>query len=35
MHGKGAWEHIQKQVIEMRKEAARQAKLEAEAAEDN
>jgi hypothetical protein len=34
LHGKGAWEHIQKQVIEMRKEAARQAKLEAEAAEE-
>lgn len=33
-HGKGAWEYIQKQVTEMRKEAARQARLEAEAAEE-
>jgi hypothetical protein len=33
-HGLGAWEHIQKQVTEMRKEAARQARLEAEAAEE-
>ena len=34
MHGKGAWEHIQKQVTEMRKEAARQARIEAELAEE-
>lgn len=34
MHGKAAWEHIQKQVIEMKKEAARQARLEAEAIEE-
>ena len=34
MHGKGAWEHIQKQVTEMRKEAARQARIEAEMAEE-
>lgn len=33
-HGKAAWEHIQKQVIEMKKEAARQARLEAEAIEE-
>jgi hypothetical protein len=33
-HGLAAWEQIQKQVIEMRKEAARQARLEAEAAEE-
>jgi hypothetical protein len=33
-HGKSAWEYIQKQVAEMRKEAARQARLEAEAAEE-
>ena len=34
MHGKGAWEHIQKQVTEMRKEAARQARIESEMAEE-
>ena len=34
IHGKSAWEYIQKQVAEMRKEAARQARLEAEAAEE-
>jgi hypothetical protein len=34
MHGKGAWEHIQKQVVEMRKEAARQARLHAEEVEE-
>ena len=34
IHGKGAWETIQKQVTEMRKEAAKQARLEAEAAEE-
>ena len=34
IHGKGAWDQIQKQVTEMRKEAARQARLEAEAAEE-
>lgn len=33
-HGLAAWEQIQRQVIEMRKEAARQARLEAEAAEE-
>ena len=33
-HGKHAWDHIQKQVAEMRKEAARQARLEAEAIEE-
>lgn len=30
IHGKHAWDHIQKQVTEMRKEAARQARIEAE-----
>lgn len=34
IHGKNAWDHIQKQVAEMKKEAARQARLEAEAAEE-
>ena len=34
MHGKGAWETIQKQVTEMKKEAARQARIEAEMAEE-
>ena len=34
LHGKNAWEHIQKQVTEMRKEAARQARIEAELAEE-
>jgi len=34
MHGKAAWDHIQKQVTEMRKEAARQARVEAEIAEE-
>ena len=34
MHGKHAWDTIQKQVAEMKKEAARQARLEAEAAEE-
>ena len=33
-HGKAAWDYIQKQVAEMKKEAARQARLEAEAAEE-
>lgn len=33
-HGKNAWDHIQKQVIEMRKEAARQARLHAEEMEE-
>jgi hypothetical protein len=33
-HGKNAWDNIQRQVAEMRKEAARQARLEAEAAEE-
>lgn len=33
-HGLAAWEHIQKQVIEIKKEAARQARLEAEAIEE-
>ena len=33
-HGKSAWDYIQKQVTEMKKEAARQARLEAEAAEE-
>ena len=33
-HGKHAWDHIQKQVIEMRKEAARQARLHAEEMEE-
>jgi CHASE3 domain sensor protein len=34
IHGKHAWDTIQKQVAEMRKEAARQARLEAEAHEE-
>lgn len=34
-HGLNAWDQIQKQVIELRKEAARQARLEAEFAEEN
>jgi hypothetical protein len=34
IHGKHAWDAIQKQVTEMKKEAARQARLEAEAAEE-
>jgi len=34
IHGRGAWETIQKQVTEMRKEAARQARIEAEMAEE-
>jgi hypothetical protein len=33
-HGVASWEQIQKEVTEMRKEAARQARLEAEAAEE-
>ena len=33
-HGKNAWDNIQRQVAEMRKEAARQARLEVEAAEE-
>jgi hypothetical protein len=33
-HGLGAWEQIQKEVTEMRKEAARQARIEAEMAEE-
>lgn len=33
-HGKNAWDNIQRQVAEMRKEAARQARLEAEAMEE-
>jgi hypothetical protein len=33
-HGLKAWEHIQREVAEMRREAARQARLEAEAAEE-
>ena len=34
MHGKHAWDHIQKQVTEMKKEAARQARLHAEEVEE-
>jgi hypothetical protein len=34
MHGKHAWDTIQKQVVEMRKEAARQARLHAEEVEE-
>jgi hypothetical protein len=34
IHGKHAWDHIQKQVAEMRKEAARQARLHAEEMEE-
>ena len=33
-HGLGAWEQIQKEVTEMRKEAARQARIEAEMMEE-
>lgn len=33
-HGLGAWDQIQKEVTEMRKEAARQARIEAELAEE-
>lgn len=33
-HGLGAWDQIQKEVTEMRKEAARQARIEAEMAEE-
>lgn len=34
IHGKHAWDHIQKQVTEMKKEAARQARLHAEEMEE-
>lgn len=33
-HGKNAWEYIQKQVIEMRKQAAREARLHAQEMEE-